>query len=150
MKDRKDLATKSRSGSGPIGRLIRCAQCESGASLVEFALSAPALLMLLFGIIQFGAAMFVLSDMSNVARDASRRAATGEMTENQAETFAQNQLVNWGISYAVAVTVPDPDDDAARDVLTVITAPLADAIIVDYLGLLGGLTLTASAVMRQE
>ncbi len=80
----------------------------------------------------------------------SHRAATGDLTETQAETFALNQLVNWNISYTVDVTLPDPTDPNAWDVTASVNAPMADAALFDYLGILAGRTLNASATMRRE
>ncbi len=124
--------------------------CQDGTILVEFALVAPILIVIVMTIVGFGSSLFIHNNMVNVARDASRRAATGEFTTSQAESFARGALVDWGISYSVNVTVPDPNDDAARDVVAVISAPFSQAAIVDILGLLGGRTLTASVIMRQE
>lgn len=123
---------------------------ESGSMAIEFALVAPIFILILTGIMEFGAALFIQNNMVNVARDASRRAATGELTATEAETFAENALVNWGISYTVDVTVPDGSNAADRNVVASITAPMNQASIIDFLGLLEGRTLAAQVVMRQE
>ena len=94
--------------------------------------------------------MFIQNNMMNVARDTSRRAATGDLTEAQAEAFGLNQLVNWNISYTVDVTLADPTDPTAWNVVASVSAPLADAAMFDYLGILAGRTLNASATMRRE
>ena len=94
--------------------------------------------------------MFIQNNMMNVARDTSRRAATGDLSETQAEAFALNQLVNWNISYTVDVTLPNPADPNAWDVTASVSAPMADAALFDYLGILAGRTLNASATMRRE
>ncbi len=124
--------------------------CEKGAIAVEFALITPVFIMILLGFIQFGAVMFIQNNMMNVARDTSRRAATGDLSKTQAEAFALNQLVNWNISYTVAVTLPNPADPNAWDVTASVSAPMADAALFDYLGILAGRTLNASATMRRE
>ena len=124
------------------GSLRRLRDDKRGSIVVEFAAVSPVLILMLMGIIQFGAVIFVFNNMTNVARDTSRRAATGEFTELQAEAFAAGILVDWGIDYNVDVTVPDPDDSTARDVVTVITAPMEDAAVMDALGLLTGRTRT--------
>ena len=119
---------------------------QDGGIVVEFALVAPILILVMTGIIQFGAAMFILNNMENVARDASRRAATGEFSAAQAETYAAGTLVDWGINYNISVTI----DTTTRDVVAVISAPLNEAAIIDYLGILSGRTITAAATMRWE
>lgn len=49
---------------------------QKGASLVEFALVLPLLLVILFGIIEFGAVLYNQAVITNASRDASRYAAT--------------------------------------------------------------------------
>lgn len=50
---------------------------DSGAAAVEFALLAPLLLMILFGIIQYGYGFYELQAFRTTVDDASRLAATG-------------------------------------------------------------------------
>ncbi len=49
---------------------------ERGASLVEFALIAPLLFVLLFGIIEFGAMLYDQAVITNASREGARFAAT--------------------------------------------------------------------------
>ncbi|MCG8354378.1 MAG: pilus assembly protein [Kiloniellales bacterium] len=134
----------------PRGRWRRLLRSERGSSAVEFAFVIPVLIAILGGIIQFGAIFFLQNNMASVARDAARRFAVGEMTEAEAETYAQNQLVNWGVTFSVDASPPDPSDPTDTDVSVVITVPLADAAIVDLGGFFGTGNLAAQAVMRQE
>ena len=121
-------------------------KCESGASAVEFAFMMPVFLMLLAGIFQFGMVMFVQNNMTNVARDVTRRLAVGELTSVEAQTAAQGSLVNWGIDYTVSVT----ENVAARDVTVLIAAPMHQAAMFDILGILGESNLATSVTMRLE
>ncbi|HIQ01886.1 MAG TPA: hypothetical protein EYH30_07120, partial [Anaerolineales bacterium] len=52
-----------------------------GQTLVEFALILPVLLLLLFGIIEFGAAFHAWLTLEHAAREAARYAATGQYNE---------------------------------------------------------------------
>ncbi len=123
---------------------------EDGAIAIEFALVAPIFILILTGIMELGAALFIQNNMVNVARDASRRAATGELTEAQAEAFAENALVNWGIAYDIDVVVPNGASGAGQNVVASISAPLDQATIIDFLGLMEGRRLAAQVIMRQE
>ncbi len=126
-------------------------QSEGGATAVEFAFVAPVLIMIVTGIIQFGAIFFLQGNMSNAAREAARALAVGSIeTTNEAETFVDGRLVNWGVEFNVATEFPDPDDPTDTDFTVVITAPLSEAAIFDYLGVFEGGTLRASASMRGE
>jgi Flp pilus assembly protein TadG len=55
---------------------MRFTRSESGASMVEFALIAPILFLFLFGIIDFGRALFQYNNLTNAAREGARFAAT--------------------------------------------------------------------------
>ena len=54
------------------GRVLR--RDESGSALVEFALSAVLLIIMLFGIIEFGFALYSYQFVNEVAREMSRYA----------------------------------------------------------------------------
>ena len=53
---------------------------EDGSPAVEFALVAPILLLMVFGIVQFGFAFFTYNEMMNGAREGARRMAVGATT----------------------------------------------------------------------
>lgn len=59
-------------------KLKRFSRDESGQSLVEFALTAPILLLFLVGIINFGFIMFTYLNMNITVQEASRLAGLGE------------------------------------------------------------------------
>jgi len=54
------------------GRFVRS---EQGAAMVEFAIVAPLLFMLILGTIDFGRALFVYNNLTNAAREGARLAA---------------------------------------------------------------------------
>lgn len=132
-----------------VGRsLAAWRDSEHGASAVEFAFVAPVLLMVLTGILQFGAIFFLQGNMANAAREAARALAVGSIeTATEAETLVGQNLVNWGVTFSVNTTIPVAPD---TDYTVVVTAPLSEAAIFDYLGVLEGGTLRASASMRGE
>lgn len=124
---------------------------EGGATAVEFAFVLPVLLMILAGIIQFGAIFFLQNNMANAAREAARALAVGSIeTASQTSDLVDQKLVNWGVNFTVNTTMPDPDDPTDTDFTVVITAPLSEAAIFDYLGVFKSGTLRASASMREE
>lgn len=124
---------------------------EDGATAVEFAFVLPVLLMIVAGIIQFGAIFFLQNNMANAAREAARALAVGSIeTTTETEDLVEQRLVNWGVTFAVNTTMPDPSDPADTDYTVVITAPLSEAAIFDYLGVFKGGTLRAAASMREE
>jgi hypothetical protein len=121
-----------------------------GVSAVEFAFVLPIVVMMLGGIFQFGFALFMQGHMSEVAREVSRRVAVGELSQSQAVSYAQSSLINPGVVYNVAVTLPDPSDPADRDVQVSISAPLKDISPIDILGLFQSDDLSTSVTRRME
>ncbi len=117
---------------------------ESGVAAVEFAVIAPVALTLVAAIIQFWFALFIQNHMEGVARDAARRFAV--VASNQSETvqYAQDTLVNWGVTYTVTVT---PN---VNDVIVVVSLPRSNVAIIDMLGLFQSGTLTTSVTMLTE
>ena len=125
-------------------------QDRRGVSAVEFAFVLPIVVMLLGGVFQFGFALFMQGHMSEVARDVSRRVAVGELTQSQAVTFAENSLINPNVTYAIAVTMPDPDDVNDLDILVTISAPLKQISPIDILGLFQEGNLSTAVTRRIE
>jgi hypothetical protein len=56
---------------------------EKGASAVEFAIVLPLLILMVFGIVQFGPAFFCVISLTHAAREAVRRAAVEEYVEEE-------------------------------------------------------------------
>lgn len=73
-------------------RTLRRRRDDVGATVVEFALVVPILLLLLLGIFQYGYHYWALETASATAREAARRAAVGTewaCTEAEAREAAQ-------------------------------------------------------------
>lgn len=126
-------------------------QSNSGATAVEFAFILPVLLMIVAGIIQFGAIFFLQNNMANAAREAARALAVGSIeTKTESKNLVEQKLVNWGVDFDINTNLPNPADPTDTDFTVVITAPLSEAAIFDYLGVFEGETLRAAASMREE
>jgi len=123
---------------------------RDGVSAVEFAFVVPIVVALLSGIFQFGFAFFMQGHMAEVARDTSRRVAVGELTQSEAISYAENSLLDPGVTYDVVVTLPDPDDPDDRDVVVSISAPKREISPIDILGLFQDGDLSASVTRRME
>ncbi len=64
---------------------------DSGAAAVEFALVVPFLLILMFGIVDFGLAMFSQNMVGNAAREGARTASLGGK-QDETETAAYKAM----------------------------------------------------------
>jgi Flp pilus assembly protein TadG len=65
---------------------VRATATERGSTLIEFAFMLPLLAMLIFGIIDFGRALYAYHFVSNAAREATRWAS---VRGNQCSAFTQ-------------------------------------------------------------
>ncbi len=127
------------------GFVRSCWHSERGVAAVEFAIAIPFVLLVLAGIIQFGFVLFLQSHLADVARETARRVAIGEFEQAEAVQFAQDSLLDWGVTYTVAVTFPNPDDVDVQ-----ISLPMSQAALIDLLGLFQSGTLTATVTAREE
>ncbi len=80
---------------------------EEGASAVEFAILAPLLFILLFGIIQFGIAFLHVQTIRTAVREGGRLAAVGGSVQEVRTKTAQSSLGYIANSNHVAVS-PNP------------------------------------------
>ncbi len=122
---------------------------RDGAAAVEFAFILPILLLLFSGIVQFGSVMFLENHMTNVARETSRRVAVGELAQADAVSSAQQALVNWGVNYEVTAATVDMGG-GNQGIAVAISLPMADAALMDLLGVFQSGNLIATVTMRQE
>ncbi len=148
-------------------------QGEAGSVATEFALVIFPVVILLFGIIQFGSLLYVFNSMVNASREGVRWYAIGAPNADAsfagndgaaAVARAQDFLNQTWITATVTPTsandtgdatvdctnTADPDPDC--DVTVTITAPMGEAALIDLLDLMtgAGLQLEASATMRRE
>jgi Flp pilus assembly protein TadG len=75
-----------------------------GATAVEFAVVAPILFLLVFGVIEFGRYVMLQQIAVTSTREGSRKAALGSTTSNaQVETVVRNYLAAGGVQSSVAM-----------------------------------------------
>ena len=118
---------------------------DQGSVSIEMGFATIVFTTLLAGMVSFGSLFFVQGSMADAARDTVRRMATGEMTPVEAQTYAQSNLITWGASVLYTVTATNDGTDATVD----ISVPMADAALIDFLGIFSG-DLRASVTMPVE
>lgn len=124
---------------------------DRGSVAVEFVLVLPIVLIILMGMIQFGAVLFTKSEMINSARETARRMAVADMTSAAAVTLAHNILGDTTSRFTVVATEPDPLVPTDSDVTVLITIPMQDAALgIGFPVNFSGQTLSANIVMRRE
>lgn len=131
-------------------RLTRAERPDRGAAAVEFALVLPLLLLVVFGLVDFGRALNEQILLGRAAQQGARAAALRQ-TDTVARTqAAARPLVNVG----VAITACPAGTVTSADATVVATHPFTfitpvDAFVSMFGGDLGtGLTLTGRGVMR--
>jgi Flp pilus assembly protein TadG len=126
---------------GPVARGSR------GQSLVEMALTLPLLLLLVFGIIEFGRILNAYIVVTNAAREGARYGAVGE---DEAEITSQVMLSMASLGAPSDVDVVGEGGGRGNPVTVTVTydvdliAPLFDVVIPDPF------PVTATARMRIE
>ena len=140
---------------------------QAGSELIEFAFVLPLLLILVFGIIDFSLALYDKAVITNAAREGARAGIVfapvrpagspiqGRLTELEIEdvvmTYCQNHLVNFGGADISRDDIEvDGEEGTAGVPLTVtVNYTYNHVAISSFLGL-GGMSLSATSVMRSE
>ena len=125
-----------------VSALQRFRSNRRGVAAVEFAIVLPVLLTLLTGIVQMGIMMFVGHNMVSVSQETARLVAVGELTEAEGQTYANDHLMNWDLTYDVSV------QRQGSDIVVDIAVPLSDVALIDILGLFNSGDLTTRTSMR--
>lgn len=151
----------------PERRRIRKHGLEKGASAVEFVLILPLLLLLVFGIIEFGLLLYNKAMITNASREGARagvlyhtdgdgnldRLSKAEI-EEIVRDYCQNFLVTFSSTPSLTVDAdPDPTETIpSGDYLTVTVSYRYNFLLVPAFiaELGGGLNLGASTTMRAE
>ena len=136
------VLSKMRRAFHPLSTLHRFRSCQRGAPAVEFVLVAPVLIILLTGIVQLGLMFFVQHSMVSVSQETVRLVAVGELTTAEGETYANDHLISWGMTYDISV------QQQGSDIVVDIAVPFSDVALIDYLGLFQSGDMTARTSMR--
>ena len=125
---------------------------ETGQSLVEFALVVPMLLLLVFGVAEFGRAWMTQNILTGAVREAARLAAVpapGGGWNGSAATTRGNQIL---VTAGIATTVNVLDAASAFGDVTATVNYNFPVVIVGFIPGLASptLTLTSTTTMRRE
>jgi Flp pilus assembly protein TadG len=130
----------------------RVPQARQGTAVVEFAVVAPILFAIVFGLIEFGRAMMVQQALVSGAREACRVGVLAGTTRQDIVDRATASLNAAGISSFTITMNPDPPSSASEGTPVTITVavPFNNVSWLPAPIYLGGKNLTASSVMRRE
>ncbi len=77
-----------------------------GVAAVEFAVVAPVLILLIFGILEFGRLVMVQQVLTNASREGARRAILEQTTSSEIESVVNDYLTSASISGATVTVSP--------------------------------------------
>ncbi len=128
-----------------------------GSELVEFALIMPLLLLVVFGIVDFGLLIFDKAVVTNAAREAARAGivfAPERLTipeiQAVARQYCETNLVTFGTPGAPNVAVTGAGGASGSELTVVVSYTYTWGIIPSFMPLGSGLNLTARSIMRME
>jgi len=140
--------------------LSRRLRCDDGAELIEFALVFPLLLLVLFGIIDFGLLFQRYEAVTNAAREGARVAVLPGYAQADVEARATQYLVAAGLTATPTFSYTAPQAVNVGGACVTITGvtvgyPHQFLFLGKIIALFGGSgfttrTLTATARMRYE
>ncbi len=136
---------------------------EKGAAAVEFALILPVLILILFGIIEFGIILYDKAVITNASREGARRGIVFNGTEGAAvavpagtvistvNNYCASYLISLGGSAPPPTTVVTGDCSVPDSTLTVdVSYPYTFLVLPNFTSLGPLLTLNATTVMNCE
>lgn len=141
-----------RTTSSDSRRVRRLRRQRRGAAAVEFALVAPVLFLLVFGMIEFGRLVMVQQILTNASREGARLAVLDDVTVSDVSTTVSTYLTGASVSGATTSVSPDPLSTAAYgDAVTVtVSVPFSQVSWLPTPQFLSGTTLSAATTMRRE
>jgi Flp pilus assembly protein TadG len=126
---------------------------ERGAAAVEFGILLPLLMLILFGIIEFGMIMYSREVITNASREGARTGivqATVKPTVGDIQTMVTNYLTGTGVDpNAVTINVAGAGLTAPNTLTVTVNYPY-NFFVPAILGLGNTINLTGQTVMRHE
>jgi len=126
---------------------------ESGGSAVEFALLLPVLIMILFGIIEFGLALYQQAVLTNASREGARLGIVQSIpaiTTAQINATIDTYLTNAGITPGNVTRAIAAGGVTGTPVSVALTLPYTFVVLPGLTSVAPTLNLSAQTVMRHE
>lgn len=145
-------SNKPRPQAGRTLHERRSARRRKGAALIEFAVVAPVLFLLIFAVIEFGRVIMVEQIITNAAREGARRAILEQSTAADVQTGVTEYLTNNTISGATVTVSPDNLERLGfgAPVTVTVSVPVDSVSWFPATRWVQGATLSVQSVMRCE
>lgn len=129
-------------------------QREDGAAAVEFAILLPLLMLILFGIIEFGLVLYNQEVITNASREGARFGIVigPRPTTGQIQGVVTNYLTNAGLNSGNAsINVAGAQGASGSDLTVAVVYPYTFLVLPNFAaGLSNNLNLNATTVMKLE
>jgi Flp pilus assembly protein TadG len=136
---------------------------QRGGSLVEFAIIAPLLFVILFGIIEFGILLFDKAMLTNASREGARtgivfnhpdRITNAEIIQVVTD-YCGTHLISFGTGSNLTISINRTGNDAGDSLTVNVQYPFQFLVFSNVLAFIGGnmgnlINLSAETVMRLE
>ena len=123
---------------------------QSGQALVELALSLTLLLLLVFGLFEFGRAMYVLNTLNYAAREGARIASVSNPLDRGNVTNRVLEILPLSLQPGAVIAITPVAPQPGAPVKVTVRTPFS-TILPELLPMLAGITsLGAEASMRYE
>jgi Flp pilus assembly protein TadG len=127
---------------------------QEGAGVVEFAIIAPLFAMLLFGLVEFGLAMYEKGVVTNASREGARFGvvySTPRKTQAEIVTKVQEYLTKSGFTTPATINVTGAQGASGNPLSVTVTYPYNFQVLPNFVaGLTGSMNLNANTVMLME
>jgi len=127
---------------------------QEGVSVVELALTLPIIVVLLFGLLEFGLVVYSKGVISNASREGARFGVvytTPRKTEAEIQTKVQEYLQKGGFANPALPTVVGAGGPSGAPLSVNVTYIYTFQVLPSFVqGLTGSFTLTAETVMLME
>ena len=121
---------------------------------MEFAILAPLFVVLLFGLVEFGLAMYSKGMITNASREGARFGvvySTPRKTEAEIEAKVREYLAQAGFLDTAVIDAPGAQGASGAPLTVSVTYPYNFQVLPNFVtGLTGSLNLTANTVMLME
>jgi len=134
-------------------RVKQTGRSESGASAVEFALLLPVLMIVLFGIIEFGLALYQQAILTNASREGARLGivqSVPAITTAQINDAIDNYLTPAGITPASVSRTIVAGGATGTPVTVTLTLPYTFSVLPGITSVAPQINLNAWTTMRHE
>ncbi|MEP0844532.1 MAG: pilus assembly protein [Phycisphaerae bacterium] len=136
---------------GGLRSVRRGGYARRGAAVVEMAVVTPLLLMIMFGIIEFGWVFMIQETITNAAREAARVGALQASTQSDVENRFMQAMAPTGIAVSPGMLTYTPASTNNPTVTVSVKIPYSQvSLLGQYLGINIDKNIGSSCTMRKE